>query len=359
MILLKFENNDTVVTDKTKMDELLKLLEELVINKIRIEKIKQSIKENDYKKVLDQEIQIVGKVQEIVKKIQTSQMKNIYKKLQDELVQNSKNKVEYDFTGAEAEFDNNLETHILKLLQSLLKIYEDLGNNYMSISAYNNSSSVVIEIVNSKNDTDESNQKNIFNREHVSLTYINEEELTDWLNKTSLTEYSNFFMDFKNLSLGINAVVELQSDKNKFSKVIITIPYSSSITKAQFIKLGNQTFAIPVEYIEKIVNINNAEIVKSNGRDFIKYMDHIISIILIDKKLDMVIEEDYVSFVVLEYNDQMKVLPVNSIFEQSDIVVRPKPQAISEISEYKGMAILDDGNVTIVIDVPSLFQADA
>lgn len=357
--MLENENNEIVVTNKNKMDELLKLLEELVINKIRIEKIKQNIKENDYRKVLDQEIQIVAKVQEIVKKIQTSEMNNVYKKLRDELTQNSENTIKYDFNGEDAEFDNNLEVPILKLLKAVLKIYEELSNEYISISAYNNSSSIMIEITNSVSEADETQQKDIFNKEHVSLTYLSDEELTAWLDKTSLSDLMYSFQNIKNSSKMINAVIELESEKNTFKKTIISIPYSSSITKAQFIKLGNQTFAIPVEYIDKIVNINTVKIIKSNGRDFIKYMDRIISIILIDKKLDMVVEEDYVSYVVLEYNDQMKALPVNSIFEQSDIVVRPKPQAISEISEFKGMAILDDGNVTIVIDVPSLFQGNA
>jgi chemotaxis protein histidine kinase CheA len=62
----KIEN---VITDKAKMDELLKLLEELVINKIRIEKINQELNNKEYKKVLDQETLIVSKVQEVVKKM--------------------------------------------------------------------------------------------------------------------------------------------------------------------------------------------------------------------------------------------------------------------------------------------------
>lgn len=353
------ENNEIVVTDKTKMDELLKLLEELVINKIRIEKIKQGIKENDYRKVLDQEIQIVGKVQEIVKKIQTSEMKKVYKKLLDDLKQCTSNTIKYQFNGENAEFDNNLEASILNLLKAVLNIYEKINNDHISISAYNNSSSIIIEIANSRSETEETHEKNIFNKDHISLTYISEAELTTWLDKISLSDLIDSFQNIKNTSKMINAVIELESEKSIFKRTIISIPYSSSITQAQFIKLGNQTFAIPVEYIDKIVNINSVDVIKSNGRDFLKYMDRIISIILIDKKLDMVVEEDYVSFVVLEYNDQMKALPVNSIFEQSDIVVRPKPQAISEISEFKGMAILDDGNVTIVIDVPSLFQDNA
>lgn len=357
-ILLECENNDIVITNKTKMDELLKLLEELVINKIRIEKIKQSIKENDYKKVLDQEIQIVDKVQKILKKIQTSEMKDVFRKLLDDIKQNAKNTIKYHFYGDDAEFDNSLEASISILLKDILEIYERSNSNYISISAFNNSSSLVIQITNDRNKTTETEQKNIYNKERISLINISEAGLTKWLENVSLLDLMNVFQNIKNTSRMTNAVIELESEKSIFKSTIITIPYSSSITNAQFIKLSNQTFAIPVEYIGKIINANTVKIKKSSGIDFINYMDRIIPIILIDKKLDITIDEDYGSFVILEYNGQMQALPVNSILEQSDIVVRQKPQAISEISEFKGMAILDDGNVTIVIDVPSLFQCN-
>jgi two-component system chemotaxis sensor kinase CheA len=354
---LENDKIENVITDKAKMDELMKLLEELVINKIRIEKINQELKNKEFKKVLDQETLIVSKVQEVVKKIQTSAIKVVYKKLLDELSKQGKNTENYHLLGEKAEFDNNLENPIFNMLKSTLEIFESAKKDGIMINAVNNSSSIIIEISNCE-DRGET-QRDIYNSGHLSLAYAGEEELSQWLLKTSLTGSLNVFQNIKNISRTVNASVDLECEKDELGKITLSVPYSSSITKAQFIKLSNQTFAIPVEYIDKILNINAVKTEKSNGKDFIKYMDHIIPIILIEKKLEMTIEEDFTSYIVLNNNEQMKAMPVNAILEQSDIVVKPKPQAISEISEYKGTAILEDGNVTIVLDVPSLVQVKA
>ena len=354
---MESEKNEVVVTNKNKMDELMKLLEELVINKIRIEKIKQGISSSEYQKILDQEILIVSKVQEVVKKIQTNEIEVVYKKLSENMKNNSMNTQRYVFEGENAEFDSSLEAPVIDLLTEILAVHEQTDSRKILVSAVNNSSNIIIQIVNCNEDEIEECTKNIYENEHISLTYVSEDVLKSWLSKTSLSDFTGAFQNLRSSAKMLNAAVELESEKQVYKKASITIPYSSSITKAQFVKLADLTFAIPVEYIDKIINSNIVKIEKSNGRDFIKHMDRIIPIILIDKKLDLVVDEEYLSYVVLSYNDQMKALPINLILEQSDIVIRPKPQAISEISEYKGVAILDDGNVTIVLDVPSLVQA--
>lgn len=344
------EVNEIISINQSKMNELLNLLEELVINKMRVEKINRELKNNEYRKVLEQEIQLVAKVQDVVKSIQTAEIDVIFKKITDSLILDCQKII---FDGKDAEFDINLEMPIFNLIKEVIELLD--SNEGIRIGASNNSSGLNISI--NRNNQQTISDKILSNNSGLSLSYAEETDVITWLEGVYFTGELSALQSIKNLSNTINAVIELQKGAGVLIGADITVPYSSSITMAQFIRLSDKTFAIPVDYIDKIVNNNKAEIRTANSIEFINYMGKLVPIIQIDKILEISKETAYASFVILESNNKIIAIPAQEILEQSDIVVRPKPHGLSEIKEYKGMAILDDGNITIVLDVPSIIQS--
>jgi two-component system chemotaxis sensor kinase CheA len=154
----------------------------------------------------------------------------------------------------------------------------------------------------------------------------------------------------------LNTSIEIKSQNVTDEEILITIPISSSIIKAQLIQIGKQIYAIPMDYIEKIMSLNSIEKRISCNKQFIMYMGSSIPVISIYDKLNLKSSNEISGYVVLKYNNKMKALPVNSLLDQSDVVIRPKPLVISEIKEFRGATILWDGNVTMVFDIPYIIE---
>lgn len=344
--------------DKIKMEELLGLLEELVINKVRIEKIQNEIKDSQYKKILGTEVQVVSKVQEVIKNIQTTTIKSIYMKLKDLFDPNAKI---FEFNGDTSKFDyfNEEQIHLLLkiLTEHILGTYGKAVNKKIIISASNDSTNLVIQVKYTMEHISFSNLIQKFDKKYIPLTQIPENEIHAWLSETGL---SNSIKDFGKLyetAKSFNTNIEIREDGTQDLRVIITVPVSTSIVNAQLVQINNSTYAIPAEYIEKVMNTNLAQMRKSNNRLFISYMDKIIPIIGIDEELKFENNEEYSGYVILAYKDKMKAMPVHLLLDQLDIVVKSKPNIINDVREFKGITILGDGNAIMVFDIPYLIES--
>lgn len=320
------------------MEELLQLIEELVVNKIRIEKVQEETTNLEVKRVLGQEVQTVSKIQEVVKKIQTESMSIIYDKMKEQFGSPFD---AVDLSGKEAEFDNFNEKHIFNILNILIKNIIESTNEKIILASHNDSSNLILEIISNKTGDIESfmaKQKQAY----LSITSLPEAEIEQWIKPV----YSEIKL--------INGSVEIFAEEDINQKIIITVPLASTIIKAQLVEINNLTYAIPMDCIEKVMNIDTAEKRTSNGVSLVNYMGSIIPVIPIDKTLGFNLKSEFSNYVVLKFNNRMKVLPVNSLLEQTDVVVRSKPKVLSDVKEFKGMAVLGDGYVTMVFDIAYL-----
>lgn len=339
------------------MDELLSLLEELVINKIRIEKMQNEVVSSQHKRILGNEIQSVSKIQNVIKDIQTTTMGPIYGKLNKYLRDNSSC---IDFHGENSKLDNFNEEHLYEILRILIDYIInsqkcDTERN-ITVSASNDSTNLIIIMNGLKNIVNKRKLIQRFNKDYIPLTYLMEEEVDNWIEEAGLSDSFNSFMKVYKTAKLWNISVEIKSRQDMNEEILISLPISSSIIKAQLIQIDKLIYAIPMDYIEKIMSLNSAEKRASCNRQFIMYMGSSIPVISIYDELNLNDSNEISGYIVLKYNDKMKALPVNSLLDQSDIVIRPKPLVINEIKEFKGTTILGDGSVTMVFDIPYIVE---
>lgn len=339
------------------MDGLLSLLEELVINKIRIEKMQNEVIEPQYKRVLSNEIQIVSKVQEAIKDIQTTTIEPTYEKLKSYLNNNIHH---IDFTGENSKLDSSSEGQLYEILRILInyilnhKSYDREKN--ITVSASNDSTNLIITLSIYEGIINQEKLAQKIGKNFILFTYLLEEEVDDWIEEAGLSDSINSFKEIYKAAGLLNASVEIKSQIESKHVIIITVPISSSIIKAQLIQMDNQIYAIPMDYIEKVMSLKSIEKRISCNKEFIKYMDSIIPVISIYDELGLKHSNEVSGYVILRYEEKKTALPVHSLLEQTDIVVRPKPQVINEVKEFKGVTILGDGNVTVVFDIQYLVE---
>lgn len=352
--------------NKKNLDELVGLVEELVINKVRIEKMKNEFYNNAHIKVLDQELRIISEIQESIKKVRLIKIKTIEKSLKDLVGECNK---EYNttanflFQGQETEMENSLINYIRNILTCFIKnIYQNEFNakgnrfNEIKITASSDGKNLITVIEsNGKGFDYESICKN-FNSESLDLLSFNEDEIRKFFSMINVTDNIEELIKLKSDLVYLDGSIKFESKLNESRRITVSIPLSSSIMKGILVTVGNETYAIPLEFIETIINKNAVDIKSSNNTEMIIYMDKVIKLLRLSEVLEVQTTEESSCILIVSANNKRVALLVDSLIDQTDMVIKPKHHIIKDVSEVKGTTILGDGLVTLVLDVPSILK---
>ena len=357
--------------NKNNLDKLLSLVEELVINKVRIEKMKNEVSENSHEKILDQELRIISEIQASIKKVRLIKLKTLANSLED-LV--SKCNTEYNinvdllFQGQETEIENTLVIYIHNILNYLIK---DICENEFVASKNKSNQIKLTTSSDGKNFTTviESNGKGFnykdtcekLNKKDLDLISFDEDEVKKFLD---IIHFTNNIEDLLKLRLDLIYLdgsmkfesIANESIANEFRRLTIIIPITSSIMQGLLVKIGNQIFAIPLDTIETIINKNTVKTKKCKNTEMIIYMDHIIQLVRVSELLNIETVSEPSCIIIVNANNKKAALLVDSLLDQTDMVIKPKHSIMTDIKEIKGTTILGDGLVTLVLDIPSILK---
>lgn len=366
------DNNEFSAVNSKKMTELIALIEELVINKARIEKIKNEIKNNEYIKVLEQELRLTTQVQEVIKKMRMVKIKTVFSAIPEAAERYCKqyNKdVHLILEGEETEIENS----IVGVCESLLKLFikNIIQNNFhisdetkqpekntdgnIKIKASSDSRNFLLSIESNISSFDFQNICKILNKNSINLIHMSEKEIQNLLELTNCMPGFQDIISIKSNITMLGGNIEILGERDKTVQINIFIPVSSSITKALLVNVANQTFAIPLDYIQTIINTNSVQIKNTYSSELVLYMKEAIPLIRVADRLDLhQCNSDSSCILIVKANNKVAALLVDSLLDEVDVVIKPKSEVLDDIPEFRGTTILGDGNITLILDVPSL-----
>ena len=357
--------SETLNINSKNLTEIVNLVEELVINKVRIEKIKNEISEIGQVKVLDQELRIISDIQNSIKKVGLIKIKTINDSLEKLVKQmgDDKNKsVEFQFVGLETEIENSLLSSIHRVFVCLITdIFENEFDENTTNAAYvikcsansdGRSLNTIIESNGKGFDYENTRQK--FNKESIDLPILSNNETIDFLESINYVASTDDLIKLRDELVYSGGSIKFDSEINRFMRISISIPLSSSIMQGMLVKVGEQTYAIPTDFIESITSTKNVTRQASFDQELIMYQNQVMGLFNLTKSLNIESNEDPSSIVIVCANNKKLALLVDSIIDQTDMVIKPKHSVMKDNKEFRGTTILGDGSVTLVLDIPSI-----
>lgn len=156
------------------------------------------------------------------------------------------------------------------------------------------------------------------------------------------------------------AKIEIESEKDRGTKFKIKIPLNMAVINGTIVTESGRKFIIPTIYIKEILKDDeNINISCQGKKSLIKVRETIYH--LIDKKNIFDNKEDDKKslrdiIIILENENIQKAIKINNVLGRRDILIKNIGEHFSENKNILGGAILEDGNVALILDVESILN---
>lgn len=162
----------------------------------------------------------------------------------------------------------------------------------------------------------------------------------------------------KNVVEAVGGFVTVATAVGMGTTFTLHLPRTIAIVNVLLIKLGQETFAIPIGKIMKNVEILPHQIRRSQGQKFYIERQELIPMKPLHRLLDLPEPEDGGRgpwpALIIEINKRKTALVVNELIGQEEAFIRPLGKPLEKISGLSGVTMLGDGRVVFVLDTMGL-----
>ncbi|MBS6502004.1 MAG: chemotaxis protein CheA [Clostridium sp.] len=381
----KKDNNkkahQSVRVDLQRIDKLMNMVSELVIYRTRLEQIVINDKSQELIETLEQVERTTSDLQDLVMKIRMLPLEvvfNRFPRMIRDLSVELKKEINFIIEGSETELDRTVIDEIGEPLIHLLRNAADHGIETkeeriakgknpvgtIRLVAYQEGTKALIKV------TDDGAGINLEKvKAKAEKVGINTDGLSDndirnlifaqgFSTNTVVTDISGrgVGMDVVKTKISsLGGTVDVVSEEGKGSNFIIKLPLTLQIIQALLVKVGNETLAISLGFIDRVIDYKEENVKKTNGEEVIVYRDSIIPLIRLNDRLGIENKESKKKFIIIvKVGEKTVGLLVDSLFGQQEIVIKPLGKTLKSLKEYIGATILGNGLVTLILDVAAL-----
>lgn len=158
----------------------------------------------------------------------------------------------------------------------------------------------------------------------------------------------------------INGTISVESRKGQGTQFQVILPLTLAIVPTMLVELCKTTFAFPLVMVAEILRIERKDIQTIRGKPVTRLRNTVLPLISLSELFEF---EDgqrknaawhYV--VVVHYGKLTAGIVVDRLLGQEEVVVKSLGSLIGDIAGISSAAILGDGRVALIIDVPGLLQ---
>lgn len=157
----------------------------------------------------------------------------------------------------------------------------------------------------------------------------------------------------------MNGSIELSSRPTEGTTVLIRIPLTIAIMPAMMVGVAGEIYAIPLTNIVQIVRLEPRDVSTILGIPVLRLRDAVLPLVDAAEVYDAPPEERraFPFAVVLSLNERRVGLMVSELIGQQEIVVKPLEGLSGRtLGPISGAAVRSDGEVSLILDIEGLFK---
>jgi two-component system chemotaxis sensor kinase CheA len=154
--------------------------------------------------------------------------------------------------------------------------------------------------------------------------------------------------------------VEVQSKLGQGSRFFLRLPLTLAIVQALLIKVGGGIFALPLSAITETIRVPVADIQKLQQQEAILLRGRVLPIVrlsnLFQCQSELAADARDILVVAVKVGERQIGLAVDRLLGEQEVVIKSLGDLIGDVPGLSSAAILGDGSVALIVDVPALVQ---
>ncbi|MFW7377387.1 MAG: chemotaxis protein CheW [Oligoflexus sp.] len=408
------KEQSTIRVDLERLDVLVNLVGELVIDRTRFASIEEDLRTN-YPQIklgssISETVQLFGRhmneIQDIIMKVRMVPIGNAFNKFSRivrDLARSLDKKIDLIISGETAELDKTMVEQIGDPLIHLIRNSCDHGIEMpevrvqsgkspvgkIHLSAHQEGNHIVITI----RDDGKGMSPEQIRLKGIEKGLINHEDtLSDrdifnlifepgFSTAEKVTNISGrgVGMDVvKKQIMKLKGMIEIDSSPGKGTVISIRLPLTLAIVQSLLVKSQQETFAIPLSSVIESIRISPKDIQRVGDAEVYKLRDKVLPLIHLDEALGLnskrgsIAEmlatarrsdvhherkskkQERIFIVVVGHNDRPTGIVVDQLLNQQEMVIKSMGSLMKNIPCVAGGAVLGHGEVVLVLDIPEL-----
>ncbi|MEZ0328238.1 MAG: chemotaxis protein CheA [Dissulfuribacterales bacterium] len=157
----------------------------------------------------------------------------------------------------------------------------------------------------------------------------------------------------------IGGQIQISSTHGKGTRFVIRIPLTLAIIQALLVKVGQQTFAVPLSVIKETLRVHSQEISSIEGMEMFSLRQQTVPFIRLSsiyRGTGALKEQGKFFVVMVQHGEFVAGLGVDALVGQQEIVIKPLAEYLTDQPGFAGATILGDGSIALILDIPSVMQ---
>lgn len=171
-------------------------------------------------------------------------------------------------------------------------------------------------------------------------------------------------------SIGGN--IRIDTELGKGTTFTLLLPASMAVKKVLLFEVGASTFAIPLLYIESVIQMHKEEVRKMAKGLIGTFSGSTLSLIFLSdlfnkggvsaeehsfhKSYDQLAPNSQFHVVLITLDGKTIGLVVDRLIQQKEIIEKPLQQPIGQTQFINGASILGDGSICLILDIPAIVR---
>ncbi|RKQ35602.1 chemotaxis protein CheA [Oceanobacillus halophilus] len=381
----------TIRVNLERIDDLLNIFEEVVIDRGRLEVISDTSENQELKEAVEHLGRVTSEMQSLIlsmRMVPIDQVFNRFPRMIRGLARDLNKKINLEIIGADTELDRTVIDEIGDPLVHLIRNSIDHGieapyeriqsgkpeEGNLILRAYHSGNHVFIEIEDDGAGIDREKveakamEKGLLTKEEAEV--LSDDEIASFILESGFSTAEKV-SDISGRGVGLDVVkskieslggeINLQTQKGIGSTFSIQLPLTLSIIATLLVKVQQETYAIPLSSIIETVLLDHKEIFYAHGRKMMDFRGQVIPLVSLRDvfqvpREDIEGDEKYQAIVVVKKGEKLTGLMVDSFIGQKEIVLKSLGKYLRDVFAISGATILGDGEVALIIDPNALIK---
>lgn len=383
------KTSSTIRVEIERLDALMNLVGELVINKTRLSQIGRVSGNTDLHETVEQMDRIFMDLQNLVMKVRmvpVDQVFSRFPRMVRDLTKELGKNINLVISGEETELDRTVIDEIGDPLVHLLrnsidhgiempKVREELGKDKVAtvkLEARHEGNHVVIEVsddgrgIDPQKIKEKSIAKGLVTQGEADA--LSDEELVQLIFRPGVST-ADKVTDISGRGVGLDAVrtkIETLSGEcriittpGKGTTFRIQLPLTLAIIQALLVRVQDEVYALPLSFIEETTSLYPQDIKNVENREVMILRGRVLPLLRLSQLVELPFisnKEEELLVVIVRKGGKSYGLVVDELIGQQEIVIKPLGNVLTGISGIAGATILGSGQVSLILDVSTLIK---